>query len=127
MVAVTVEEPPDDPKPTQMSAVPFDDCLNPLTCCQLTPPPDTPVASKPPPVETEALVPIVATRASPALTALGSATDAEVPEKAAWFSWITFGAPDAGPALSASIVTSNDADGDQLKVALGADPVPILK
>jgi hypothetical protein len=126
-VAVTVWAPPDEPKPTQMSAVPFDACLNPLSDAQVTPPPETPVASKPLPEPAEALVPMRATSASPAPTALGRVTDAEVPENEAWFSWITFGGPEAGPDLSASIVTSNAADGDQPKVALGVDPVPILK
>jgi hypothetical protein len=128
--AVTVVAPdvPVDPKPTQTSAVPFDACWKPVTCCQVTPPPDTLLASKPAAVETDASVPIRATRASPAVTPFVRLTDQEDwAENVPWFSWTTAGAVVAGPAFRASMVTSYADDGDQLNEADGVEAVPTFQ
>ncbi len=100
-----------------------------MTGCQVTPPPDTELASKPAAVEVLALVPTMATRESPAPTEPGRVTLHDVwPENAPWFSCTTLGAGGlAGPAFSTSTVTSNAADGDQLKFADGADAVPTFQ
>lgn len=129
-MAVTAVEPdvPVDPNPTQTSEVPFPDWTYPVTCCQVTAPPETLVASKPAPVEPEPSVPMRATSESPALTPLGRATAHEDwSAKEPWFSWTTFSAPVGGPALSASMVTSYEDDGDQLNEAVGVEVVPTFQ
>ena len=74
------------------------------------------------------LVPTNAMRESPALTGPGRLTaHDDWPEKLPWFSCTTLGAGLAGPALSDSMVTSNADDGDQLKVADGAEAVPTFQ
>jgi hypothetical protein len=129
MEAVTIApDVPVDANPTHTSVVPLDDCWKPVTCCQVTPPPDTVLASNPGAVDRDASVPIRATRASPAVTPLARLTVQEDwDEKVPWLSWTTAGAVVAGPAFRASMVTSNGVDGDQLNEADGVDDVPTFQ